>query len=228
MKVDRQKVVLAALALLDDVGLEQLTLRRLATELKIQAPTLYWHFKSKEELIDEMATTLLTIDPASLMPTRKSSPWRIWAATFGHGLRKILLSYRDGARMVAGTRLTNALFIEITETIGAHLREEGFTIRETVVLLSTVYSYTISFTTEEQAVYPKPGEREPKYDLKKRQALFDPKKFPIHSQSGPILFDHFDRRFKEGLDLILRGADTHAHDTPSAKPTKRSRSPDRR
>jgi TetR/AcrR family tetracycline transcriptional repressor len=215
MKVDRQKVVLAALALLDDVGLEQLTLRRLATELKIQAPTLYWHFKSKEDLIDEMATALLTIDLDSLMPARRSASWRIWAASFGHGLRKIVLSCRDGARMVSGTRLTNTLFVEATEAIGSHLREEGFTVRETVVLLSTIYSYTISFAAEEQAVYPKPGERAPKYDLEKRKALFDAKNFPIHSQSGPILFDHFDRRFKEGLDLILRGADTRSPEKPT-------------
>lgn len=60
MKVNREIVVEAGLNLLNEVGLEQLTLRRLAKNLKIQAPTLYWHFKSKEELIDAMATLVLT------------------------------------------------------------------------------------------------------------------------------------------------------------------------
>ena len=59
MKVNRDIIVQAALRLLDDTGLEDLTLRKLAQALDIQAPTLYWHFKSKDALIDEMATDAL-------------------------------------------------------------------------------------------------------------------------------------------------------------------------
>jgi TetR/AcrR family tetracycline transcriptional repressor len=36
----------------------------------------------------------------------------------------------------------------------------------------------------------------------------DPKEFPVLRQSARILFDKFDRRYKEGLDLMLRGAIT--------------------
>lgn len=40
-------VVRAALDLLNEVGLDGLTLRRIATELDVQAPALYWHVKNK-------------------------------------------------------------------------------------------------------------------------------------------------------------------------------------
>ena len=206
MKVNRSMVIQAGLKLLNDVGLEQLTLRRLGIELKVQAAAIYWHFKSKEELIDEMATMVLAEGAANLVPVRASADWKVWAATFGQGLRKTLLAYRDGARMVAGTRLTNTEHIRTAETIGARLVEAGFSVRQTVVLLSTIYNYTLSFVMEEQAVYPRPGERSPQYDIAKRNALLDPNEFPLSRQSGPILFDKFDRRYKEGLDLILRGA----------------------
>jgi TetR/AcrR family transcriptional regulator, tetracycline repressor protein len=86
------------------------------------------------------------------------------------------------------------------------LVEEGFTIRQTVVLLSTIYNYTLSFVMEEQAVFPRPHERSPKYDLAARNEQLDPKEFPILRQGGRILFDQFDRRFREGLQLILFGA----------------------
>jgi hypothetical protein len=59
---------------------------------------------------------------------------------------------------------------------------------------------------EEQAVFPRPNERSPKYDIAMRNAKLDPKEFPILRQSAPILFAKFDRRYKEGLDLILCGA----------------------
>ena len=206
MKVNRDMVTRAGLKLLNEVGLEQLTLRLLAKDLKIQAPTVYWHFKSKEELIDEMATTVLAEGTRQLVPVKDSADWSAWAAAFGGGLRKTLLAYRDGARMVAGSRLTNTKYMKTVEQIGAVLIGKGFTVRQAVVLLSTIYNYTQSFVMEEQAVFPRPKERSPQYDIALRNAKLDPREFPILRQSGSILFDKFDRRYKEGLDLILRGA----------------------
>jgi hypothetical protein len=206
MKVNRDMVVRAGLKLLNEVGLEQLTLRLLAKELKIQAPTVYWHFKSKEELIDEMATMVLAEGTRQLVPAKDSVDWSAWAAAFGSGLRKTLLAYRDGARMVAGSRLTDTKYMKTVEQIGAVLVGKGFTVRQAVVLLSTIYNYTQSFVMEEQAVFPRPKQRSPQYDIALRNAKLDPSEFPILRQSGSILFDKFDRRYKEGLDLILRGA----------------------
>ncbi|HEY0308948.1 MAG TPA: TetR/AcrR family transcriptional regulator C-terminal domain-containing protein [Acidobacteriaceae bacterium] len=206
MKVNREMVAQAGLKLLNEVGLEQLTLRLIAKELRIQAPTVYWHFKSKEELIDEMATMVLAEGARQLVPAKDSSDWSVWGAAFGNGLRKTLLAYRDGARMVAGSRLTNTEYMKTVERIGGVLTGGGFTVRQAVVLLSTIYNYTQSFVMEEQAVFPRPNERSPQYDIAMRNAKLDPKEFPILRQSGPILFDKFERRYKEGLDLILRGA----------------------
>ena len=206
MKVNRDMVTRAGLKVLNEVGLEQLTLRVLARKLGIQAATLYWHFRSKEELIDEMATLVLAEGASQLLPVKDSSDWSDWASSFGLGLRKTLLAYRDGAKMVVGTRLTNTEYMKTAERVGAKLVASGFTVRRTVVLLSTIYDYTLSFVMEEQAVFPRPNERSPQYDIAKRNAELDPKKFPLLRQAGHILFDRFDRRYKEGLDLILRGA----------------------
>lgn len=221
MKVNRDMVTRAGLKLLNEVGLERLTLRLLARQLKIQAATLYWHFKSKEELIDEMATKVLADGAVLLLPAKDTSDWSVWADAFGTGLRKTLLAYRDGARMVAGTRLINTEYMKTVERVAAKLIESGFTIRETVVLLSTIYNYTLSFVMEEQAVFPRPNERSRQYNIAKRNAKLDPKEFPILRQSGTILFDKFDRRYKEGLDLIMRGAKSQDTGTGATAATKR-------
>jgi len=210
--VNRGIVTRAGLKLLNEIGLEQLTLRLLAKELQIQAPTVYWHFKGKEDLIDEMATTVLAEGSSRLIPVKESADWTVWVETFGRGLRKTLLAYRDGARMVSGSRLTNTEYMKTVERVGASLIGAGLSVRETVVLLSTVYNYTLSFVMEEQAVFPRPKERSPKYQIAERNAKLDPKQFPILRQSGSILFDKFDQRFKEGLDLILQGAVSHRAD----------------
>ena len=108
--------------------------------------------------------------------------------------------------MVAGTRLTNTEFMKTAEVAGAQLVEAGFTLRQTVVLLSTIYNYTLSFVMEEQAVFPMPGERSEQYDIRKRDEQLSGEALPLMRQAGPILFDRFERRYKEGLDLILQGA----------------------
>jgi len=206
MKVNREIIVEAGLKLLNEVGLEQLTLRRLAQELKIQAPTLYWHFKSKEELIDAMATLLLARGSPDLVPSKNTSDWKTWVSAFGMGLRKTLLQYRDGARVVAGSRLTDTVYMETAERIGQHLIGAGFNLREAVVLLSTVYTFTVSFVIEEQAVFPEQGKRSPAYNLEKRNVRLDAKTFPILRRSGAILFDRFEQRYKDSLGLIVGGA----------------------
>jgi len=206
MKINRDMATQAALKLLNEIGLEQLTLRRLGAELGVQAATIYWHFKSKQELLDEMATTVVVANAGKLLPRKNSSGWKVWASTYGEGLRKTLLAYRDGGRMVSGTRWTSTEPLKTTERIGAQIVASGFSLREAVVLLSTIYNYTLSFVMEEQAVFPRPGERSPLYSIEDRNARLDPVVFPLQRQASSILFDQYDRRYREGLKLILRGA----------------------
>ena len=206
MKVNREILARGALNLLNDVGLEELTLRRHGAALKVRAGAMYWHFKSKEELLDEMATLLLADAAPGLLPARKLAEWNVWVAAFGEGLRKALLRYRDGARMVTGTKLTNTEYMKAAEAVGTQLLKAGFTLRQSVVLLSTVYNYTLSFVIEEQAVFPRPGERSEQYNLQRRSENLSSEPLPLMRQAGPILFDRFERRYKEGLALILQGA----------------------
>jgi hypothetical protein len=153
-----------------------------------------------------MAALVLARGAPGLVPSTNASDWKTWVNAFGLGLRRTLLKYRDGARVVAGSRLTDTVFMETAEHIGKRLVEDGFSVRKAVVLLSTIYTFTVSFVIEEQAVFPVAGKRSPAYDLQKRNAKLDPRKFPILRQSGTILFDHFEQRYKDSLRLIVGGA----------------------
>ena len=206
MALDRSLILREAFATLNEAGLEGLTLRRLASRLGVKAPALYWHFQSKQALLDEMATTVLTNGTEEMLPRRSSQDWKRWVLRYGEGLRKTLLAYRDGARMVSGTRLTNTEYLKTTERIGTQMLAAGFSVRAAVVLFSTIYNYTLSFVMEEQAVFPVGDKRSPRYSIEERNARLDPAVFPFHRQTSTILFDRYDRRFREGLELILRGA----------------------
>jgi TetR/AcrR family tetracycline transcriptional repressor len=43
------------LDVLDEVGIDGLTVRLLAGRLGVKSPALYWHLRNKQELLDAMA-----------------------------------------------------------------------------------------------------------------------------------------------------------------------------
>ena len=51
-KLQPNTVIRAALDLLNEVGVDGLTTRKLAERLGVQQPALYWHFRNKRALLD--------------------------------------------------------------------------------------------------------------------------------------------------------------------------------
>jgi AcrR family transcriptional regulator len=69
--LDRDRIARTALALIDEHGIEQLTMRRLGAELGVEAMALYHYFQNKTSLLDGILDVLLTELAASLTPGGK-------------------------------------------------------------------------------------------------------------------------------------------------------------
>ncbi|MEJ1086960.1 TetR family transcriptional regulator [Microbacterium sp. Mu-80] len=89
---DRHSVIDCALRLLDEVGLPDLSMRRIATELEVQPSALYWHFPHKQALLAGVADRILTAVPE---PDPTADPSQVADAVLD-----ALLTYRDGAEVV--------------------------------------------------------------------------------------------------------------------------------
>lgn len=210
-RLDRLTVVETALKLLNETGLEGLSLRRIATELDVKAPALYWHFDSKQALLDEMATEIFrgmlrtvggTGDSEGAL--RPDAGWREWIGQSMRVLRGTLLGYRDGAKVFSGTTFTGTEHAEPMQRVMEALVEQGFTARSAARAWFTAYSYTIGFVIEEQAVYPVPGERDPRYDLAKRAERLGTG-FPYAGELGEVVFADYDDGFETGLTAVIAG-----------------------
>ena len=59
MQLHKRDVVDAATTLLDDYGIADLTMRRLARELQVSPGALYWHFANKQQLLGAVADRIL-------------------------------------------------------------------------------------------------------------------------------------------------------------------------
>ena len=98
---DRDSVVDAALHLLDEHGLPELTMRRLAGALDVQPSALYHHFDNKQSLLAAVADRIQA--RARRSPDAALS-WRDATTHDANAIRDTLLAYRDGAEVVLSTR----------------------------------------------------------------------------------------------------------------------------
>jgi len=96
--LDRDRLVAAAFAQLEEDGLEGLSMRRLAARLGVQAPALYWHVGDKAELLGLMARD---IHNSAYAAVPAAADWRSWLLGFGRALRAAFVAHRDGARLCA-------------------------------------------------------------------------------------------------------------------------------
>jgi AcrR family transcriptional regulator len=205
MPLDQTLILVQAFAIVNDLGLDGLTLRRLAARLGVKAPAIYWHFKDKQELLDKMATQVFAEAVREAPPFDENQPWQDWARNYCLGLRSTLLRYREGAKMFSGTYLTDA---ELYAPMDASLRKltsAGFTLRQAIVGLTTLYSYSVGFVIEEQSIAVAQAERDPKYDLAHRNARIDKEKHPLAHAAGSVIFTDHNTRFLEGVALIVAG-----------------------
>ena len=101
-KLDHATVVAEALDLLDDVGLSAVSTRALARRLGIEQPSLYWHFRKKDDLLAAMAEAAMAPHARAPLPTPEDD-WREWFLENTRSFRRTLLLRRDGARLHAGS-----------------------------------------------------------------------------------------------------------------------------
>ena len=203
-RAGREPVVRAGLKLLDELGFEGLTLGAIAKALNVCAPTLYWRFSSKQDLVDEMATQVVADWLASLSFHDHGDDWRGWAIAFATGFRAALVGRRDGARLVAGTHLKDNVLLRPMENAFGLFAAAGIEVPDAALCIKTLYDFVIGFTLEEQAVVTL-GRRDPRYSLEDRPARAGEGDFPLSIAAGPYLLDGFEERFAAGVRLIVDG-----------------------
>jgi TetR/AcrR family tetracycline transcriptional repressor len=199
-------VIKAALEILDAEGLENVTLRRIAAKLDVQAPALYWHFKDKQDITEDMAQAILTnakID--NFPPPANKDDWPQWLTDLMHQLRNALIVHKDGGRVVAGASFGRAQALErILLQIFKVLKNAGFDDLHAGLAASTAIDYVWGFVIEEQAG-PEPEELialQQKFHTERsnseENAVFDVVMEQYHKLGGAAVFDW-------GLQVIITG-----------------------
>jgi AcrR family transcriptional regulator len=148
----RADIVRAGLELLEEGGLDALSLRRVAQALGMHAPGLYWYIEDKQELIDLLAKAILDEALVGEKGPAEGEGWEPWLTEVAVRVRRVLLAHRDGARVVAGAYLfrTNSI-TDLMEIAIDTLEREGFTRDMALHCAITVMRYTTGIALDDQA-----------------------------------------------------------------------------
>lgn len=147
-RTDRASIVAAAIMVLDERGLDDVSLRAIATHLGIRQPALYHHFASKAELLDAVADEILSQRHTDRLPA-DGERWDLFVARNARSLRRAMLSIRDGARLIASSG-PRSPHLDTAIAQVSLLENAGFTAADAILALIAVARYTIGSTIEQQ------------------------------------------------------------------------------
>jgi TetR/AcrR family tetracycline transcriptional repressor len=193
MKLDSEVILEAALALLDEVGMDKLSTRLLAERLGVQQPALYWHFKNKRALLDAMNGEILRRAHERRLPLPDES-WDTFLRENARSFRRALLARRDGARLRAGSE-PDPGDLEMVEAQLAAVVSRGMPATQAMALMIALGRYTVGCVLEEQA-----AQRQQTLDAAAASRPLLAEAFASYRKAGP------DAMFEIGVDLMLEGA----------------------
>lgn len=207
----RDALVRAALVVLERDGLDALSMRRVAAELGLQAPSLYWHVRNKEELLELLADAVL--DGMDLTGIRGT--WREQVGELARRYRAHLTSRRDVPRLLAGRFVVGRHASATMEHALGILRGAGFTPGEAAAGMYLIaVNYVLGFALQEmnpmRAVEALGGTHaDAMHAVSDELSELPPETFPhLAEVSDHLTAMQLDERFDWGLACILDGLET--------------------
>lgn len=154
--LSRRRVLQAALDYIDRHGLGELTMRRLAAELDVEATSLYKHVTNKADLEVGVAGLVWEEIAAAAPPARN---WRGWLNAYGHAIRDVAHRHPSAPALWATQSIAPVPALELFDAQLAHCqpgtRDQG------AKVLRAVGAYAIGYASSELSWYASPTTQPP-------------------------------------------------------------------
>ncbi len=207
-----QTVVEGALALADAEGLEAVTIRRLAKGLGVTPMALYWHFRSKDELLDGMAARIFEEVDLSV---DASATWQEQLRALLGSMLGVLRTHPSAAILLSTRTASSEKSLRATEVALDILRRGGFSPTEGTQIARHALSTVVNLVVGEPGVVARDESGE-MIDARRRARLFleslPPERYPRLVEAAAPLSEGVDPDafFAFGLDLLLAGIEAMA------------------
>jgi AcrR family transcriptional regulator len=206
VRLDRELIVQAAQRVLEAEGLSRLTMRRIGSELGADPTAAYRHFRSKHELVTELADRAFLSVP-------EPDPALPWQDRLRELARRVLELYRDNpdfAIQLSHQDDDTPGLRRLAELSLGILAEAGLDARERAVVDQLLVNYVVGsglfisqLTLDDWGPNTLPATR-------RAYAALPPEEFPRCVESAPHLFPDMDEVYGLGLDMFIEAIEERA------------------
>lgn len=192
-----ERIVAAAIALLDAEGADGLSMRRLAERLGSGAMSLYWHVGNKEEVLDlALDAVLAYVPPASAEPRG----WRADVILVLEDWRAAMLRHPWSAALLPRRALGPSMLGRL-ELLSQALSRAGVADVDLNVAIWSVWNYVLGATIT-RGSFVRSADDLVAAQLRLAAASG---RYPTIDRSRLLLDRDWDGTFRRGLDLLLDG-----------------------
>jgi AcrR family transcriptional regulator len=207
--ISRERVIAAALHVMDAEGLEAVSMRRVGRELGVEAMSLYHHVKDKDDILDGIVEQVMS----EFDPPPAGGDWREDARSAARGWRDMLRRHPNVMTLMAERRkpLANASSFRPMDTALGILRTAGLSARDTAQTFQAFGGFIMGFVMMEQGMILGHGEGDEEHlrEMEEFGRLLSDGELPYLKEALPILHEcATDELFEFGLDLLIRGAES--------------------
>src|SRR5450756_2219867 len=142
----RERVLQAAIKLADQGGLESLSMRKVGQELGVEAMALYYHFKNKDEVLDNMID--LVFSEIDLPPS--GADWKTAMRQRAISAREVLSRHRWAIGLMESRANPGPATLRHHDAVLGSLRAAGFSLEMAAHVYSLLDSYLYGFALQEK------------------------------------------------------------------------------
>ncbi|GAB3986293.1 TetR/AcrR family transcriptional regulator [Actinoallomurus acanthiterrae] len=146
--LSREQIVRAAIELLDEKGLDGLSMRRLGSRLAAGATSVYWYVATKDDLLE------LAVDEVMgeiEIPDTDAADWRTAASAVAHGLRAVILRHPWVTALFGVRPFMGPNAMRMSDRLIGLLTDAGFSGMQLAYASSLVMSHAIGSAAMEAA-----------------------------------------------------------------------------
>jgi AcrR family transcriptional regulator len=206
--LSRQRVLDAALDLVDRNGLRALTMRSLGEELGVEAMTLYHYIPHKDALLDGLVEQIFT---AAAPAMDGSADWREALRRYATVLREGLLRHPAVLPLATSRPAATAVTLDNIEACLRMLTDHGFPLGRALHMLNALSVFVIGHATAEAQVVVGAQEAGGAEWL----AALEPERYPLVTRAAREAGGDDDaKRFAFALDAMLLGFEALRGNSP--------------
>jgi AcrR family transcriptional regulator len=214
-KLTRDRVIDAALRIMDEEGLDAVSMRRVGRELGVEAMSLYHHVHDKEDLLLGIRERVLSkfLDPGT------DGDWEARARQAARSWRHILRDHPNIMVLISESKRfeMTPTSMRPTETALRLLQEVGLPEDDAVKAFCALGGFIVGFVMFEIGVTRASGPEDQPPTPEGLMAALPADEFPCFMSSLPYLMEgDIDQRFEYGLDLLIAGIRSKSANAPSS------------